>query len=40
MRGLWTKNQVADAVKVSVITPEEFEEIVGESFNPEEKSAG
>lgn len=29
---LWTKEQVADAVKVGVITIEQYEEIVGEPY--------
>lgn len=32
-RGLWTKQMVAIAVKKGVITPEQYEEIVGEPYD-------
>ena len=35
-RGLWTKLQVWTVVGYNAITPEEYEEIVGETYNPEE----
>ena len=32
-QGLWSKAQVADAVKKKVITAADYEEICGESYN-------
>ena len=31
-QGLWTKQMVAQAVEKNVITPEQYEEITGESY--------
>lgn len=31
-RGLWTKKMVSIAVKKGVITPEQYEEIIGEPY--------
>lgn len=32
-QGLWSKAQVANAVKKHVITPEQYEEITGELYS-------
>lgn len=32
-RGLWTKQMVKIAVKKGVITPEQYEEITGETYS-------
>lgn len=31
-KGYWTKEMVADAVRAGKITPEQYEEIVGEAY--------
>lgn len=33
-KGLWTKKQVYDVVAVGRITPEQYEEITGEPYDP------
>ena len=33
-QGLWSAAQVANAVKKGILTPEDFEEICGEGYNP------
>ncbi|QAT64736.1 XkdX family protein [Bacillus glycinifermentans] len=33
-KGLWTKKQVYDVVAVGRITPEQYEEIIGEPYDP------
>lgn len=32
-QGLWSVAQVANAVKKGILTPEDYEEITGESFD-------
>lgn len=32
-QGLWSTEMVANAVKKGVLTPEDYEEICGESYN-------
>ena len=31
-QGLWSKAQVADAVKKGILTPEDYKEITGEAY--------
>ena len=33
-QGLWSKSMVANAVRKGILTPEDFEEICGEGYNP------
>lgn len=33
-QGLWSTAQVANAVKKGILTPEDYEEITGECYNP------
>ncbi|UTL73916.1 XkdX family protein [Bacillus halotolerans] len=34
-KGLWTKKQVHDVVAVGRITPEQYEEITGDPYDPD-----
>lgn len=31
-QGIWTKKMVMDSVRKGILTPEQYEEIVGEAF--------